>query len=158
LSSCGTASWISCCGRSRSRSGRRLQTGLLVQVLQQIVGGELDVLVPPFGGPVYTGDQTGAVNAAKVPVHKGISRLRLVRRAAGQPQMPLGVFVPGMRIEVGVLRFGPRLHLSPVAVEDVLACIDQRTRLGHRGFVEQVLSHSLIVRPWGDTSVTEVLW
>src|SRR6185312_4825777 len=119
---CRTASWTSCCGRSRSSSGGRLQPRLLVEVLQQVMGRDFDVLMPPLGCPAY----------------EGISRLRLVRRALGQSQMPLGILLPRMRFEVGVLRFGPRLRLAPVAVENVLAGIDERSRLGHRGFVEQV--------------------
>ena len=74
-----TASWTSCCGRSRSGSGGRLQPRLLVEVLQQVVGRDLDVLVPPLGRPVHAGDQSGAVNSAKIPVYEGVSRLRLVR-------------------------------------------------------------------------------
>jgi hypothetical protein len=60
-----------------------------------------------------------------------------------------------MRVEVGVLRIGPRLHLTPVAVEDVLTGIDEHARLGHRRLVEQVLGHVLIVRSAKRPAMTE---
>ena len=103
------------------------------------MSGQLDVLVPPLGGAVDAGDQAGAVKASKISVHKGIPRLRVVRRALGQPEMPLPV--PGVRFEVGVLRVGTRLDLTPVAVQDVLPGVDEFARLGHRGFVRQVFGH-----------------
>jgi hypothetical protein len=37
-----------------------------VQTLQQVVGGEFDVLVPPLGGPVPAGDDAHPAQTAKV--------------------------------------------------------------------------------------------
>ena len=39
---------------------------MAVKVLQELVGGELDRLVAPFGGPVLAGDQPGPVHATEV--------------------------------------------------------------------------------------------
>ena len=76
----------------------RFQPGLLVEILQQIMSGRLDVLMPPLGGAVDAGDQAGGVETSKIPVHKGIPRLRVVRCALGQSEMPLAVLVPGVRL------------------------------------------------------------
>jgi hypothetical protein len=65
------------------------------------MGGELDLLVAPFGGPVLAGDQAHAVEAAEVPVDKGVAGLGLVGGAVGEGQMPLGVLLPGMRPRAG---------------------------------------------------------
>jgi hypothetical protein len=40
----------------------------LVEVLEEVMGGELDLLVAPFGGPILAGDQAHAVDAAEVAV------------------------------------------------------------------------------------------
>jgi hypothetical protein len=63
------------------------------------------------------------------------------RGTLGQPEMPLAVFVPGPRFQVGVLCVGTRLHLTPVAVQDLLSGVDEFARVGHRGFVGQVFGH-----------------
>jgi hypothetical protein len=67
------------------------------------VRGELDLLVPPLGRAVVAGDQPGAVQAAQVAVDERVPGLRLVRRALGQPEVPLGVLLPRMPLEEGVL-------------------------------------------------------
>ena len=45
--------------------------GRLVQELQEPVRGELDLLVPPLGGAIVTGDDSRAMDAAKVAVDEG---------------------------------------------------------------------------------------
>jgi DNA-binding SARP family transcriptional activator len=65
-----------------------------VQALQQVVGGQLHVLVAPLGGPVDAGDQAGAVHAAEVAVDERVPRLGLLGRALGESQVPLGVVGP----------------------------------------------------------------
>ncbi len=57
----------------------------LVEQLQKLVGGELDLLVAPLGGPVVARNQARPMNAAKVPEDKGLSALGLVRRPIGEP-------------------------------------------------------------------------
>ena len=51
--------------------------------------------------------------------------MRLVARALGQAEVPRGVLLPRVPLQVGVLGSGARLHLAPVAVEDVLPRVDQ---------------------------------
>ena len=80
---------------TRRLSAGRFQPDRLVEVLQQFVSGQLDVLVPPFGGAVDAGDQAGAVKASKISAHKGIPRLCVVQYTLGQSEMPLAVLVPG---------------------------------------------------------------
>jgi hypothetical protein len=67
-----------------------------VEKLQQLVGRELDVLVTPLGSSVVTRDQAGAMDAAEIAINERVSGLGLVRRTLGQPEMPLGIFVPRM--------------------------------------------------------------
>ena len=75
-----------------------------VEALQEVVRGELDLLVPPLGRPVDARDQAGAVHPAEVAVDEGVPRLGLVVGALGEPEVPGGVLLPGVPLEVGVLR------------------------------------------------------
>ena len=77
--------------------------GPLVQELQQVVGRQLDLLVPPLGGAVQAGDQAIAVDAAKVAVDEPVAGLGLVGGALGQAEVPVGVLLPGVRLEERVL-------------------------------------------------------
>jgi hypothetical protein len=79
----------------------------LVEVLEQVVGGELDLLVVPFGGPVLAGDQAHAVEAAEVAVHEGVAGLGLAAGAVGQGQVPQGGLLPGVGLQEGVLIVAP---------------------------------------------------
>jgi len=94
-------------------------------VLQQIVGGDLDVLVPPFGGAVDAGDQPGPVDTAEIPVDERVPRLGLVLGAVRQPEVPGRVVVPAVRLEIGILRGGVGLDVTPVTVQYVLLGVDQ---------------------------------
>ena len=111
-------------------------------MLQQVVGGQLDVLVPPLGGAVDARDQAGAVDPAEVAVHERVPRLGLVVGALGQAEVPRAVVVPRVPLEVGVLRLGVRLHLAPVAVQDVLPRLDQGAGVRDRGRVDVVAGHA----------------
>jgi hypothetical protein len=62
-----------------------------VQTLQQVVGGELDLLVPPLGGPVLAGDDAHAVQPAQVAVDERVPGLGLILGTVGEPEMPLCV-------------------------------------------------------------------
>src|SRR5262245_61067747 len=86
----------------------------LVEVLQQVVGGELDVFVTPLRGTVDAGDQPGAVDAAEVAVHECVARLRPVGCPLGETEVPQGVIVPAVRVEEAVLVLGPGLHVTPI--------------------------------------------
>ena len=66
--------------RVPSRLTLRASTGDLVEVLKQVVRGELDLLVAPLRGPVHAGDQSGAVDPAEVAVHERVAGLGLVVR------------------------------------------------------------------------------
>jgi hypothetical protein len=63
-------------------------TGRRVEVLEEVVGGELDFLVSPLRRPVDAGDQTGAVDPAEVAVDERVARLGLIGRPLGEPQVP----------------------------------------------------------------------
>src|SRR4029079_12273293 len=82
-----------------------------VEVLQQLVGSQLDVLVPPLGRAVDAGDQPGPVHAPQVAVDEGVARLGLVVGALGETEVPGRVVLPRVRLEVGVLRIRTGLGL-----------------------------------------------
>ena len=86
--------------------------------------GQLDRLVPPFGGAVVAGDDAHAVQAPEVAVDEGVAALRVLRGALGQAQVPGGVLVPGVLLEERVLVRGARRGLAPVV--DCRAGIDKR--------------------------------
>ena len=90
---------------------------------------ELDRLVAPLGRPIDAGDQARPVDPLEVPADECVAGLRPVGRAVGQPEVPQGVLVPGVRLQEGVLVVGGRRDLAPVAVEDVLLRVDELPRV-----------------------------
>src|SRR5262249_43764651 len=116
----------------------------LVQVLQELVRRELDLLVPPLGGPVVARDDPRPVQPAVVAVHERVARLRAVVRALGQAEVPARVLLPRVALEVRVLGVGARLHLAPLAVEHVLPRVDQVAGELDRGRVHGVAGHAPI--------------
>ena len=108
--------------QTNRRSG---DAGGLVQLLEQVVGGELDRLVPPLRGAVDAGDQPGAVHPAEVAVDERVAGLGLVVGALGQAEVPGGVLLPRVPLEVGRAGRGVGLDVAPVGVEDVLLAVDQ---------------------------------
>ncbi len=103
-----------------------------VQPLQELMGGELDLLVPPLGRPVHAGDDAHPVDAPEIPVDEGVPGLGLVVGPLGQAEVPAGVLVPRVPLEVGVLIARARLDVPPVAVEHVLTAVDEMLGLSHR--------------------------
>jgi hypothetical protein len=114
---------------------------VVIELLQQVVGCQLDGLVPPLAGPIDAGDQPTAVDAAQIPHHEGVPALGLVGRLVLEPEVPGGVLMPGVPLQVGVLDVGGGLHLSPVAVKDVLALRDQVPGVRERHVVDGVARH-----------------
>src|SRR4051794_41669393 len=55
--------------------------------------------------------------------------------------MPGRVLVPRVRVEERVLVGGPRLDRTPLAVEDVLAGVDELARALHAALVDRVAGH-----------------
>src|SRR5918995_3494024 len=58
------------------RAGR--SGGRSVEVLQQLVGRKLDVLVAPLGSSIHACDQAGAMDPAEVAVHECVPGLGLL--------------------------------------------------------------------------------
>ena len=104
---------------------RRLHPRDGIETLQELMRGQLDLLVPPLGGAVVAGDQAHAVQPPEVAVHERVARLRLVVRPLGEPEVPGGVLLPGVLLEERVLLLGAGLHGVPLALEDVLLGVDQ---------------------------------
>ena len=117
----------------------------VVEVLQELMGGEFDFLVSPFCGPVLTRDQAHPVDAPEVPVDEAVPRLGVVARTAGEAQMPCGVVIPRMRLQEGVLVFGTGLNVPPGALENVLVRVDEPFRVCHGMFIDRVGGHAFIL-------------
>ena len=112
--------------RLRDGHASRLRTAG-VEVLQQIVGGQLDLLVPPLGGPVVARDQAHAVQAAEVAVDERVPRLGLRARPLGEREVPRPVLVPRVPLQVRVLglRSG---WTSPHRLERTMRRLSMRCR------------------------------
>ena len=74
-----------------------------VQPLQEVVGGELDLLVPPLGRAIDARDQSRTVHAPEVAEAERVARLGPVVRPLGKPEVPGGVLLEGVPGEMGVL-------------------------------------------------------
>jgi hypothetical protein len=111
-------------GSLRSRESR--SRARLVQQLEEIVSGELDVLVTPLCGAIDAGDPLVRWIRRKSPVDKRVAGLGFVCRSLGQPEMPCGVVLPAVGVEERVLgiRIGwtsPQLLSSTYWRRDQLA-------------------------------------
>src|SRR4026209_1406525 len=114
----------------------RADAGPCVQLLEEIVGGELDRLLAPLRGAGAAGDEARSMDSPEVAEHEGVTSLCLVGRADRLAEMPRAVLVPRMPLEECVLVGGRRLGLVPLGVEDVLPRLDQRSCL-RNGIVVQ---------------------
>src|SRR6185437_4243980 len=128
-----------------SSSGRPHSECFAVQALQQVVGGEFDLLVPPFGRPVETGDDAHPVQPLEIAVDECVPGLGVIAGTVGEPEMPAGVFLPGVRLQEGVLLLRARLDLAPVAVEYVLPGVDEMPCPRDTVRVHRVRSHRSIL-------------
>src|SRR4051812_303245 len=141
----GRAAWRTAgptsCDLTRAGTSRAAR----VEALEQLVRGQLDLLVAPLGGAIVARDQPHAVHAAEVSVDERVARLRAVGRTVGEAEVPLGVLHPRVRREEGVLLGGAGLGARPVAVQDVLARVDELLGPRDRGAVDGVGRHGWIV-------------
>ena len=103
--------------------------------------GELDLLVVPFGRAVHARDQAHTVHAAEIAERERVARLRLVLGAVGEGEMPARVFLPRVRLQVLVLCRRRRLHLVPLAAQDVAPRVDELLRVPDTGRIDGVRRH-----------------
>ena len=106
---------------------------------------ELDLLVPPLGGPVVAGDQAHPVHPSEVAVHESVACLRLVGGALGQAEVPERVVRKFVRLQERVLLAGARLHVLPARPENVLVGVDQLLGVVDRVLVQCVGGDPLIL-------------
>src|SRR3954468_18503590 len=106
-------------GRRRYRQAGSGPRG--VQQLQQVVGGQLHLLVPPLRRAVVAGDDPHPVHPPEVAVDERVARLGLVVRAVGEGEVPGAVLVPRVARQVVVLVVGGRLNTAPLNAQDVPA-------------------------------------
>jgi nitroimidazol reductase NimA-like FMN-containing flavoprotein (pyridoxamine 5'-phosphate oxidase superfamily) len=109
----------------------------LVEELQELVHGEVDLFVPPLGRAIVARNKPGSVDTSEISVDECVARFRVLGRSAGETQMPFAVFLPRVRGEVGVFPRCPRLHLPPVAIQYVLAAFDQGARPRYRLLIDR---------------------
>jgi len=102
------------------------------------VRGELDLLVTPLGRPVLAGDQAGPMDPAKIPIDERVTALGLVCRFVVEAEVPFGVFVPAVRFEEGVLVIRAGLNFAPVAVEHVLASVDETASIRDCALIDRI--------------------
>jgi hypothetical protein len=112
-------------------------------MLQEVMCRQLDFLVPPLRCPINAGDQRRTVHPPQVTEDERIPRLGLISRTFGQAEMPGGVLLPGVPFQKGVLVVGPGLHLTPVAIENILPGVDQPAAVFNCGLVERVFRQCL---------------
>ena len=110
---------------SAYRAGRcLLAPGLLrprpIEQLEQLVRGELDLLVLPLARTVLARDQARSMHATEIAEDEGIATLGLVRCSVRQAEVPGRVVGPSVRLEERVLPVGGGLRVAPVAPDDVL--------------------------------------
>ena len=126
--------------------GRTLSSGdPAVEVLQQLVRGELDLLVPPLRCTVVAGDQPHPMETTEVAEDECVARFGLLSRALGEAEMPARVLLPGVRLQEHVLLTGAWLHVLPPRTEHVLAGVDQPLRLPDRIPVHHIGGHARIL-------------
>src|SRR5262245_48200345 len=113
-----------------------------VEVVEEVAGGALDLLVLPLCGPVLARDESHAVDAPEVAVNERVAALGLVLRAVGEREVPSAVLVPRVVLEERLLVGSSRLGLAPVAADDVLARVAQLLRVRHGAPVHPVLGHT----------------
>ena len=112
-------------------------------MLQELMCGQLDFLMPPLRCPIDAGDQRRTVHPPQVTEDERIPRLGFISRTLGKAEMPGGVLLPGVPFQEGVLVVGAGLHLTPVAVENVLPGVDQPPAVFNCGLVERVFRQCL---------------
>jgi hypothetical protein len=84
-----------------------------IQVLQQVVGSEFDVLVPPLRCSIHRRDQCRAMYSAEVAKDECVPGLGFLCCPVGETEVPCGVLLPAVRFEEGVLLIGPGLDRPP---------------------------------------------
>src|SRR3984957_9878242 len=129
----------------KPRPDCRVSGAPVVQALQEFVSCELDFLVAPFGRPILACDDAHAVDTAEVSIDERVPGLGVVAGPLGEPEMPLGVFLPRVRLQERVLFGGSWLDLAPVAVEHDLTAVDELPRPRHSVGVHRVGSHDSIL-------------
>src|SRR3954462_15605610 len=97
--------------RNAARMAGVLPAGRRVQQLEQVVGGELDLLVPPRRRAAHAGDQAGAMQPPQGAVHERVAGLRPVVRAGRGAQVPRPALVSPVGLELCGLGGGVRLHI-----------------------------------------------
>jgi hypothetical protein len=97
------------CGKARLGN-------LFFQGLQQLVSGQLNVVVALLGGALLGGNQAVAAHGFEVAVGKLVAAFCVFAQAFVFPQMPLGVLVDFMLFEKSIFGGAVGVVLAPVAL------------------------------------------
>ena len=106
---------------------------------------KLDLLVTPLGRAEMARDDARPMHSPEIAEHKCVAGLRLVRGASRQPEVPQRKLIPSVRPEKLVLVCGCRLHIAPLAVQDVLPRVDETPGVRDGPPVQLVASHGSMV-------------
>src|SRR5437588_4290728 len=123
----------------RNRISRRSHR-LVVEVLQEPMGCELDLLVAPLS-PEMARDDARPMHSPEIAEHECVPSLGLVCRPIGQTKVPCRVVIPCLFLEEAVLIGRCRLRVAPVADQDVLPRVDETPGVRDGPPVQLVASH-----------------
>ena len=97
----------------------------VVEALQQLMRGKLDLFVSPLRGPIQTSDEAHSMNAPEVSIDECVSGLGVVVCIISEPEMPRCVVGPGVPLQERVFLLSSRLDIAPCAFKHVLVGVDQ---------------------------------
>src|SRR5260370_3485974 len=95
------------------------------------------------------------MDPAKVPINERVAALGVVGRCLVEAEVPRGVFSPGVSFKERVLIIRLGLNFAPVAVEHVLASVDQTASICDCVLIDRVRRHEISMRAtrswWDET-------
>src|SRR3712207_5998338 len=114
---------------------------LLVQAAEQVVDGLLDLVVVVLRGALLGADEGRAVELREVPVRESVTGLGLLRRLLVDREVPFGVPLVPVPLDLPVLVVGRRRGVRPLGRVVPGAGVDELPRPSHAGLVHAVGGH-----------------
>ncbi len=89
------------------------------------------------------------MDQAKVSIDERVPAIGLVGRFVIEAEVPGALFSPGVSIKERVLIIRLGLHVAPVAVEHILASVDQTASMRDGALIARVRRHEITMRATG---------